>query len=92
VVNDDQGCVAGGRTAQVRQDFPRARIRPVMNDVAEEEYGGVMDWLRFEEIVPCACVNECWRGQKAQRIKQRTLEGDSTGLIDLGELNIPALK
>jgi hypothetical protein len=57
VVNDDQGCVAGGRNAQVRQDFPRVRIRPVMNDVAEEEYGGVMDWLRFEEVVPCACAN-----------------------------------
>jgi hypothetical protein len=37
-------------------------------------------------------MRECWLGQKAQRIKQRTLEGDLTGLIDLGELNFPALK
>jgi hypothetical protein len=28
-----------------------------MNDVAEKEDGGIMDWLRFKEIVPCACVN-----------------------------------
>jgi hypothetical protein len=57
VVNDDQGCIAGGRAAQVRKDLPRVRIRPVMNYVAEKEYRGVMDWLGCEEVMPCACVN-----------------------------------